>query len=285
MTRRPRCAKGYRFGMRFAVAALVAALMIFGAGCGGGSPAEPAGPSDSASVATDEETSAKPTPKEVVARFYFAALVANDVELMARAQRSAASGSLAQVYMKHQMSQVNADLDGGTDVASGELFEKGDGFEICYDNAETGEPNCYTYDKFEVDGDGRLAGFTVNGRSLAGRIILGSGKVVDSSVAKVTVLSAYQTASGYLAVAVKLRAKGAPVVFLEPIATYRTPSGQQRAVAFHSGLTEVTANSQSTLVFYFKGSLRFGGSMTLQMATHRSVDHDGDATMVPVKVG
>ncbi len=54
----------YRVGMRLGGPALVAVMAILTAGCGGGSPAEPAGADDSASVAASEDSnSAAPTPK------------------------------------------------------------------------------------------------------------------------------------------------------------------------------------------------------------------------------
>ena len=269
---------------RIAGAALLTAA-LFTAGCAGGSPAEPASPSDSASVAAGPETtSAAPTPKTVDAKPYFEALTSRDATKMAVAVRSAAPGSLAMAYMKHQLNSVNADLDAGLDAPDETLTKKGSGFRSCSDDAETGETTCFTYGKFKVGSNGKLASFSVNGRPLTGRVVLGGGKVVDSSAAKVSLLSAYQTASGYLTVAVKVRTKGAPVAFFDPVATYRAPNGQQRAQSGQSGLQDFGANSQGTRLFFFKGPLKFGGTMTLLMAPHPG-DNYGAGVNVTVKVG
>jgi hypothetical protein len=264
-------------------AVLVAAL-VFTAGCGGGSPAEPASSSDSASVAPAATTSAAPTPKEVDAKPYFEALASQDPTAMAAARRAASPGSLAMAYMAHQLNGVNADLDAGYEATVATLSEKGDGFQTCSDDAETGKQNCFTYDKFKVDADGRLAGFSTSGKPLAGRIVLGSGNAVDSPAAKVTLLSAYQTVGGYLVVAVKIRTKGSAVAFFDPVATYRAPNGQQRSQSGQSGSQDFGADSQGTRTFFFKGPLKFGGTMTLLMAPHTG-DEYGDSTNVTVKVG
>lgn len=152
---------------------------------------------------------------------YFDAFAGQQVEEMKAAAENAAAGSLAQDYLTHQANIAEANMANGYGAEEQSVDYKKDLVELAgYD---------YTTKYADIDFDGgKIASFTVDGRDVSDRLVVGSGEAVETSdkLARFEVLSAYQSASDHLFVVVKYTTNDRPMDFGYQ-ATYRDPSGRQ----------------------------------------------------------
>ena len=243
---------------RIAAASVAAVTLAIGlSACSGDSQAEPATGHETAPVAEQE-------PSDENIKPYVDALASEELVEMRKAQRAlAAEGSLAEAYMRNQADQSEAGLDGGFPFDPGTVTAHGDGYRACYESDEKGaEPTCYVYDDFKVTTDGKVAAFTIDGRSLKDRLTVGDGSAQRTSIADFTLSTAYITQAGDLAVTGTARSKDAKILYNSE-SNYRSPSGKIRVMSSMNGPTNLPAHSRATYTFYFDGPINFGGTMTL----------------------
>lgn len=179
-------------------------------------------------VATSQPFQAGSQPKadsesaeSVSVREYFDAFAGQGIEEMRTAAENAAAGSLAQDYLVHQANVVEANTANGYGGEEQSADYKKDVVEVAsYD---------YTtkYADIEFDG-GKIASFTIDGKDVSDRLVVGSGDAVETSdgLARFEVLSVYQGISDDLFVVVKYSTQDRPMDFGYQ-ATYRDPSGRQ----------------------------------------------------------
>lgn len=232
------------------------------AGCSGESSGQPASDKDSAPKVTQSEKADPPSDDAI--KPYVEGIASSDLGDLRGAQRAALDGSLAEAYAQHQANQAEAVLDGGGEPGkAGDISEQGSGFKVCY--PDEGSSPCYVYDDFALAPSGEVADFTIDKRPLRGRLIVGDGSKATSPLGDITLLSAYYTQSGYLSIATRVRTKDEPIYIHDAAASYRAPNGRQRGQSSLDGPQEIGARSRSSVVFYFRGPIPFGGTMTVEL--------------------
>jgi hypothetical protein len=247
-------------GWRLAGASVIALVLL--TGCGGGSKGEPASDKDEAPTVSQSDEPQPPSDEAI--KPYVEAIASEDLTRIRDVEKAAAPRSLAAAYAGHQANNIEAALDGGFESeAPGEVTGEGGGFKACYPDAE--DSPCYAYDDFKLTPEGKVASFTIDGKPLAGRLVTGDGTAKPSPLGSVTLLSAYTTQSGLLAVATKIRTRAEAVVIHDAAARYRAPDGRQRGQNALTGPSEIAKNSTAFVVFYFQGPIKFGGAMTVEL--------------------
>jgi hypothetical protein len=208
------------------------------------------------------------------------AVGSEDIELMEEAFRAAAPGSLAAAYARAQTDMRLSDLDSGVEPVDPQtVTQKGTAYEVCPVGTET--EACLIYDDFEVNAAGQLANFTIGGKPIAGRLAVGNGSAVTNRAGRFTFLSSYLTQSGYLAANVEIAA-GKKAIDTFGTAVYRAPDGRQRQATDYVGPDGIEANSRANVSFYFKGPIKTGGTMTIELWTGGD---DAENFRIKIKVG
>lgn len=243
------------------VAAALTAMLVVAttmAGCSEDPGAEPVADSEASAPVVEQED------VNQAAMDYVEALASQDLATMRRAQKASADGSLAQAYMRHQANGAESMLDGGypTDAAVEVAEGHDDVLRTCYESEDSSEKDCYEYGDFKVNKDGELASFTIDGKTLNGRLTVGNGNPTATSLANFVFDSAYIFQNGNLSVSGQIKTKNTKV-FIEAGSNYRSPNGRVRAMSSSSGLSNFPANSRSAFTAYFNGPIEFGGEMNL----------------------
>ena len=127
----------------------------------------------------------------------------------------------------------------------------------CLEDAEAQES--------EHGDEGEVASFTIDDRSLVGRLVAGNKRVKRSPLGDMTFLSAYYTQAGYLNIATKIRTKDAPIYIHDAAAKYRAPNGRQRVLVGLGGPQEIGSGSTAMVTYSFKGPIALGGSMAVEL--------------------
>ena len=248
-------------GRRMLGASSLALVLV--AGCGAEQKGGAATSEDAAPKVSQSESPKPPATDEAIEP-YVDAIASQDATQQRDAAKAAMHGSLAAAYATHQANVAEAALDGGYEVSSpGDVTDQGDGFKACYTDDE-GSP-CYVYDAFKLSPAGKVASFTIDGKPLAGRLVVGDGAAKTSALGNVTLLSAYTTQTGALSVATKIRTKGEPIYIHDAAARYRAPDGRQRGQNMLTGPSEIGSDSTALVVFSFQGPIGFGGAMTVEL--------------------
>ena len=125
--------------------------------------------------------------------------------------------------------------------------------------------SCVVWANF-TESSGKLYSFTVNGKTIKGRLAAGDGSSVwASDWAKLTFLTAYQSVQfGGMFITARVQSGNKPLSLAIYSAIYRDPSGRQIQASDAGGPTDIGANSNATVYMSFlKGSP--GGVVTLDI--------------------
>lgn len=211
--------------------------------------------------------------KSVAVRDYFDAFASQEATAMRAAAKGAAEGSMAQDYLRHQANIAEAN------DANGYLYEPET---VDYDDGVVSVSSSeYTteYAGIEFDGE-KVASFTVDGKDISERLVVGDGKAIVSSdsLASFEVLSAYQSISDDLFVVVKYATEKRQMDFSYQ-ATYRDPSGRQISDSDSTIPRTIVPDSYQLGIVVFPGA-EIGGSMQL----HYGNGDDGEFIFEDVDV-
>jgi hypothetical protein len=110
---------------------------------------------------------------------------------------------------------------------------------------------CIKYDQFVIDkATRRLAEFSIDGRPLAGRIVLGNGQKASSLGVSVSLVSGYLTAADQTAVVYDVQnGTNASAAVSDP--AYLTAGGRQFDPIATGGASDVQPGATGTAVAYF----------------------------------
>lgn len=177
---------------------------------------------------------------------------------------STVPGSLAAVYGIHQAGQMDAGIDGGISSEKETMASVGDGdVKLCDPSGD--KTVCYRYGNFAADQQGRLSAFTIDNRSLKGRLMLGKGKPHRTPLGDISLVSAYVTQAGELSVVTKVHTAGEKVIYGQNDTTYRDHTGRQRNSSNFSGPGEISPNSRASVALFFSGPIKLGGDLTIDL--------------------
>jgi hypothetical protein len=146
---------------------------------------------------------------------------------MHRVFRLAAPGSIAEAYVKEQYDVTLALQQAGQSLDASTFTKVGDSYKSC-GSGSTQAKSCVTWSNVEAHGS-RIANFTVSGKSLKGRLSMGSGKAAPvGSLGTVQVKASYQSVqSDALFIAFKLKAGSLPLMVDQTDSAYLTKNGTQ----------------------------------------------------------
>lgn len=244
-----------------ALVAAVTLLAMFGlVGCAEDEAvpqAEP-GEADVSTAGTAERANDDSEADESVAA-YFEAFATQKPSEMKKGQSFAAEGSIAEAYLTHQTALANSDLDGGKQSSPAEVSRVDDGYQICQDDSD----RCTVYADITANG-AKLASFTVDGRELGNRLLIGDGEKREvGSVATVELISAYKAQANDLFVVFWMKAQTDGVA-IEHRTAYLSKNGRQRQLGGWQGPTSLLENSTGTYTVLFPGA-SLGGTLHLEL--------------------
>ncbi|MDH6277616.1 hypothetical protein M2118_000579 [Aurantimicrobium minutum] len=218
-------------------------------------------------------------PKEVV-EGYFSAINENDPAAVLAAQEFAAQGSNADAYVIEQSAHKQAQLDGGSldQTKTVTVFEQ-DKVLLCvegYDEPEVKKDDfCATYTDL-IFKDGKLSDFSAGGKSLNGRLALGSGELTPiGEIGTARYISSYITIAGDLVIVVEITSTAGDLS-LPWDATYLGTNGRQVSVSFTDGPGELAAGRVGNVAYNFIGA-SFGGALELKF-------YDADYNEIPISI-
>jgi len=241
------------------VAAISAVAVL--ASCGG----TPASPNDSGPVeVAPASPGATGLPSKATLHTYFDAVANATVASYDQALKVAAPGSPAAGYVTYLRAAAQAVLDSGQELeaANARAVVKDGGFGFC--NGSGSSRACFRYTDI-TGADGKVVDFSVNGKPVAGRVVVGSGTPVRLPAVEgsATFVVAFESSgSDNLFVAARLRA--GPLDLDTVSATYRAPGGTPVESARMSGPRRVKAGTDGSYVFAFPQA-RIGGTLTLSV--------------------
>lgn len=249
--------------MRARLGIAVAVLLTITACGDGDDPASDPGPptpSASASAEADDSASSAPAPelssKQIES--HLTDLFSQDPRLISRAMEMTAPGSTAETYTTFRLASANSNLDGGYPQDAWAVSMGTEEAEACPTDGE-----CTTINDFELV-DGQLAGYSLNGRALDKRLVMGNMKKLPvAGAGTVQFLVAYRTASDdALVVAVRLQAGSSGLSILDSF--YRAKTGRQTASENISGPPDLGPDSSATYTMAFPGA-QPGGTATARV--------------------
>lgn len=210
----------------------------------------------------DSQPKADSEPAESVAvKEYFDAFASQEVERMRAAAENVPEGSMAQDYLVHQANVVESNDANGypSDVQTAE-----------YDKDVVNVVSAdYTTEYADIKFDGeKIASFTIDGKEMSERLVVGDGEEVESSDKLVSfeVLSAYKSISDDLFVVVKYATDDRPMDFGYQ-ASYRDPSGRQINDSDSINPSTIVADSYQLGIVIFPGA-EIGGTMQLNYGSN-----------------
>jgi hypothetical protein len=267
----------------------IGVLLVLGVGCSGeNDPAitvqttsgEVTTSTTEEASTTSEATTTTTLPAAEAVRDYFELVEASDGGL--GAVDRAAPGSPAAAYAQVQAAEATAFIQAGTPRVPFDVTVEDDGsIRSCPEQGGT-SADCVVFDDFVVTPDGLLSEFTVQGRSIAGRVVGATGASAQGRGATATLLGAfeYNTQAG-LGVLLEIRAGDAVVLPPSPSsASYVSADGAQFQGGFDSigGFNDVQPGAAVTVMLSFGGGV-IGGSVTFDLC---SEDFSCDTVSMPV---
>ncbi len=196
--------------------------------------------------------------RDAVVRGYFEAFATADPEKMSAMVDFAEPGSIAHLYAIHQTATTRAFRDAGGPMLPDRITFRGDEVEKCSVESET----CGIGANFTTDPDsGLLTGFTVDGQSLEGRLLGGSGQATSGADAQFTLVSAYKSIqANSLYVVVDVENGPNPLDISPWSAEYVTPDGRQVTASDGVGPAELRPGAKATYLVIFDGA-DLGGTL------------------------
>jgi hypothetical protein len=214
-------------------------------------------------------------PSKTTLRTYFDGVAAGTLSGYDDAKAAALPGSSADRYVTYLRAAAEAVVGAGHTPGNGETSaEVDDGaFRFCTDSG-AGKV-CYRY--ADITGaDGKVADFSVNGRPVADRVVVGDGASVPARGVDGggSLVAAFENTSGDdLFVAVRVRAGASDLSGVE--ARYASAGASPAQSSRMSGPDKVGAGDVGSYVFAFPDA-RLGGTLTLTL-------HDDAASGTPAE--
>lgn len=238
------------------------------AGCGGASVPQVSGASASANVAgsstsTDPNTAAATAgPSDDQIEAFFQAISDYDVDGIKKDIAMTAPGSVAQAYATYEYYSVMAANQGGSPFDAGTFLPSRGTYKSCDDTG--GDNSCVSWADVQAQGN-KIASFTVSGKPLKSRIVLGGKKNHRvGSLGKVQLVAAYQSVqSKYLFAVVKVTS-GSQKVMVDSETAYLTPDGQQVTMAQHTGPNDILPGASGYHTLAFSNS-SVGGKIVFEL--------------------
>lgn len=254
-------------------AALAALIAVSGCSGSKSSPAEDgegeaqqmsSEASTSSSEATDsaeEAAGSEDLPTDEDLQVFAEALGSNDVAALEDARSLVVEGSVADAYLTYQGHLAQSLIDAGmADLASETVESTERGFEICLES----DPNdCALIADFS-GAKGKVQGFTVDGKDLDDRIVVGPGEpAVGDQGSEITPVIAYKAASNdTLVVGYDLASSETPI--MATTSKYRGPDGRESESSNTIGSMDLSAESMASQVASFPGA-ELGGELTVEV--------------------
>jgi hypothetical protein len=249
------------------VAAAMAAALALAACSGDGDESGRPLAEDTAQVPTASQSqtvTSEAAPEDDAAAEYFEKFATNDATQVQQAADLAAEGSFAAGYAQHRANIWNTNLDHGYGAASPSQVDlESAAAVVCQPDAPE---ECSTFSDFTFR-DGKLAGFTVDGVDISGRLVVGDGTIVKSQgVAGFELLSAYQSVRDESLTAVfRFHSYDRPID-TSYVAVYRDPTGRQVQDLESVLPSSLLPNSNQLAVLPFPRA-GVGGEFVLKFAT------------------
>lgn len=249
-----------RTGSRRVLAGVLVLATLAGCGSGGSSGA------GSVAVRPDPSATGSSTalPSAKTLQTYFDGIASGTVSGYDEAKAAAVPGSTADRYVTYLRAAAEAVLGGGHTPGNGDASAEvvSGAFRFCTDSG-SGKV-CYRY--ADITGaDGKVADFSVNGRPVANRVVVGDGSSAPASGVDggASLVAAFENTSGDdLFVAVRVRAGAHDLSGVR--ATYAATGGRPVQSSRMTGPDDLHAGAAGSYVFAFPGA-RLGGTLTLAL--------------------
>lgn len=218
-----------------------------------------------ATTASSPSTSTPPAgPSTDDIERFFSAIASENPSKIKSVMRLTAPGTLAAAYATEQYGVTLAAEQEGNPYSGGSVVRVGSGWKSCQDDGNGGK-SCSTWGDVQAQGD-KIATLTVNGKSLKGRISVGSGKAVPvGALGSVTVGAAYQSVqSGALFVTFKLKAGSHSVTVDQTESAYVTKGGTQVTAEEVDGPSTLLAHAVGNYFIAFQNA-PIGGHVVLKL--------------------
>jgi hypothetical protein len=209
---------------------------------------------------TDEEASGSAEAVEV-GEEYVRALGGEDGRSFDDAIVLTAAGSVADGYARHTEAVNAIRVEAGEVPEAREVTVEGDTVVVTFTTAD-GSIIDTDWSDFEIDGEGLLTDFTIDGQSLDDRLVVGGEPVVTDDVA-VTVVSAFELVTNDSPVVVVEIDNGSDRAYSPREIDYVAPDGTVEPTAPSDGAAIVPAGADNRLLLIF-GSAPFGGDVVIR---------------------
>jgi hypothetical protein len=241
-----------------------ALLLATLAGCGGAGDASSG--AGSVTVRPDPSATGSSTalPSTKTLRAYFDGVAAGTLSGYDEAKAAALPGSTADRYLTYLRAAAEAVAGAGHEAGNGDTTADVDSgaFRFCTDSG-SGEV-CYRYTDI-TGAEGKVADFSVNGRPVADRVLVGGDAPVPAGGVDggASLVAAFESTSGDdLFVAVRVRAGAHELSGVQ--ATYAATGASPVQSSRMSGPETVPAGTPGSYVFAFPDA-RLGGTLTLEL--------------------
>lgn len=238
-------------------------------GCGGGEvkiAEDPVSTDVATAGSSSSAASVGPSPTsdgDAVFAEYWERFATGQPAQFEQAAELAAPNSIAYGYAMNRAHIADTQLDYGYEVAEDSLELDGETATLC----QIGEADdCAEFSDFKTKG-GKPASFTVEGKSIADRLIMGNGsKVASAGLVDFELLSAYQSVQTDSLLAVFRIYSRSRLVDLGYVAKYRAPDGRQLET-LDSYLPSSLAPKSNQLALVMFPRAEVGGDFILKWAT------------------
>lgn len=234
--------------------AIAVSAMVTGCSSDGGSNS-PRGQESTPHAAAPEADNAL-----AAARPYFDALAASTPDSLAQAVELATPGSGAEAYATHMQYSVQAQVDGGDDLGSGEVKKLEAGYSVCF------ESDCTDMTSIKVAG-GKVASFDLAGVDVSTVAAVGVKRAVKlGNLGSAEVVASFLgPVSHTLFVTVKFTSPPNKTITTSYVSQYRGPDKHQVDNVDQLGSTTLQPDSIVYNTFTFKNS-KLGGSIAVKVA-------------------
>lgn len=230
-------------------AALLTTLAV---GCGGSQVSSPAAPAPATTTPPAEVLASPASGIPAAAQAYFDALTVYGSRML----EVSAPGSPAHTYAQVQLGAHAADRASGYSRQPSTNQVEGDTVRSCLQDG-----GCVTFADFATDSAGLLAGFTINGRPVAERVVPG-GQTASAGGLRFKLVGALQlTSANGLNVVMEATNGGQPttsdsrgLLVSWYDAAYVGPDGRQMTVTQWVGPRDLRPNATAPYGLYFEGA-------------------------------